>query len=154
MAQPGQKTGDDDQKKDELRPVLRAPSSSTLVLDCASLQSNSEARNNSFDGPELGSTSGERSFVFDRVYQSFELGSPDHATQATLMEELGEEMKECILNGYNTCLLAYGQTGSGKTFSILGNDKAPENRGLLPRIVGELFRSIEKETSEGTGDFS
>lgn len=174
--------GDEEHKADsEPQASVRVPTQTTIVLDCSHLQGGvgetfghrktsarpSIARGDS-QSPESdmmmqkvsslsvvehGDTGGERSFTFDRVYQSFVPGSPDLATQSTLMEELGEEMKGCVLSGYNTCLLAYGQTSSGKTFSILGNDMAPENRGLLPRVVEQLFWSIEEERAQGRGEF-
>eukprot|EP00913_Durusdinium_trenchii_P009743 g9152.t1 len=52
-------------------------------------------------------------------------------------------MLDNALDGFNNCLCAYGQTGSGKTFSVLGADDPPESRGLLPRILQELFSRLE-----------
>lgn len=46
------------------------------------------------------------------------------------MCEIGESMKENVVNGYNSCIFAYGQTGSGKTFSILGTDMQHERQRL------------------------
>ena len=50
---------------------------------------------------------------------------------------------QSALDGYNVCLFAYGQTGSGKTYTIQGS---PENPGIVPRALEELF--ILKNTKE------
>lgn len=84
-----------------------------------------------------------RVFDYDRAYWSCDDSHPSCATQQTLMDELGEAILDNAMDGFNNCLFAYGQTGSGKTHSVLGADDQPENRGLLPRILLELFRRIE-----------
>lgn len=83
-----------------------------------------------------------RRFEYDRTYWSMDASKPNFSSQQTLMDELGLELKHNVLHGYNSCIFAYGQTGSGKTFSILGSDCAPENKGLLPRIVGSIFQTV------------
>jgi len=87
----------------------------------------------------------ERTFNFDRAYDSSDSSSPNFATQQILMSELGVELEGNALNGFNSCLFAYGQTGSGKTFSVLGGNSSADMRGLLPRIVEDLFATIERE---------
>jgi kinesin family protein 5 len=49
-----------------------------------------------------------------------------------------------ILNGYNGTVFAYGQTGAGKSFTMMGaGDIENENtRGIIPRIVEQIFESI------------
>ncbi|KAI8967405.1 P-loop containing nucleoside triphosphate hydrolase protein [Mycotypha africana] len=48
-----------------------------------------------------------------------------------------------VTAGYNGTVFAYGQTGSGKTFTMMGADIDDENtRGIIPRIVGQIFDSI------------
>jgi len=91
-----------------------------------------------------------RVFDYDRAYWSCDDSHPSCATQQTLMDELGEAILDNAMDGFNNCLFAYGQTGSGKTHSVLGADDQPENRGLLPRILLELFRRIE--TMRGAKD--
>eukprot|EP00931_Biecheleriopsis_adriatica_P049595 TRINITY_DN28694_c0_g1_i1.p1 TRINITY_DN28694_c0_g1~~TRINITY_DN28694_c0_g1_i1.p1 ORF type:complete len:991 (-),score=232.42 TRINITY_DN28694_c0_g1_i1:40-2790(-) len=84
-----------------------------------------------------------KTFSFDRAYWSAKPGDAHYISQETLMQDLGVELRNNALEGYNSCLFAYGQTGSGKTFSVLGNDSPCENRGLLPRIVEDIFMTIE-----------
>jgi kinesin family protein 5 len=48
-----------------------------------------------------------------------------------------------ILNGYNGTVFAYGQTGAGKSYTMMGTDIADdEGRGVIPRIVQQIFHSI------------
>lgn len=48
-----------------------------------------------------------------------------------------------ILNGYNGTVFAYGQTGAGKSYTMMGsNIDDEENRGVIPRIVEQIFASI------------
>lgn len=49
---------------------------------------------------------------------------------------------QSAVDGYNVCIFAYGQTGSGKTFTIYGT---PENPGLTPRAMRELFDIMQRD---------
>ncbi len=52
------------------------------------------------------------------------------------------------LEGYNATILAYGQTGSGKTYSMgtgFGMALSPEEEGVIPRAVAQIFSSIEEQ---------
>eukprot|EP00927_Polykrikos_kofoidii_P078057 TRINITY_DN74937_c0_g1_i1.p1 TRINITY_DN74937_c0_g1~~TRINITY_DN74937_c0_g1_i1.p1 ORF type:complete len:969 (+),score=183.13 TRINITY_DN74937_c0_g1_i1:522-3428(+) len=88
-----------------------------------------------------------RTFDFDRCYWSHNDDHPHYASQDTLHSEIGETMVRQAIGGYNNCVFAYGQTGSGKSFSVLGGQR--EDRGLLPRVVEDLFEhfaSLEEAT--------
>lgn len=52
-----------------------------------------------------------------------------------------------ILNGYNGTVFAYGQTGAGKSYTMMGNMDDPEQRGVIPRIVEQIFASIMSSPS-------
>eukprot|EP00927_Polykrikos_kofoidii_P004007 TRINITY_DN11598_c0_g1_i2.p1 TRINITY_DN11598_c0_g1~~TRINITY_DN11598_c0_g1_i2.p1 ORF type:complete len:892 (-),score=198.24 TRINITY_DN11598_c0_g1_i2:71-2746(-) len=88
-----------------------------------------------------------RSFDFDRCYWSHDKEHPLFANQETLMTELGNEMVQGAMSGFNNCIFAYGQTGSGKSYSVLGGP-GPD-RGLLPRVVEELFAQTS-QCKDGT----
>lgn len=49
-----------------------------------------------------------------------------------------------ILNGYNGTVFAYGQTGAGKSFTMMGagDIENEDTRGIIPRIVAQIFESI------------
>ena len=48
------------------------------------------------------------------------------------------------LEGFNGTIFTYGQTTSGKTYTMLGT---PENPGLLPCTLKDIFNMIEKVSS-------
>ncbi|GEM08643.1 kinesin family member 20/23 [Rhodotorula toruloides] len=52
-------------------------------------------------------------------------------------------VRDFLQNGENCLLFAYGPTGSGKTFTVQGG--AGEERGLLPRVVDVVWKSLEKK---------
>jgi len=87
-----------------------------------------------------------KSFTLDRAYWSHMPKDPHFVNQEVLMQEQGTAMVRNVLDGFNCCLFAYGQTGSGKTFSVVGSDKPPDNRGLLPRIIEATFAEMSQRT--------
>lgn len=53
-----------------------------------------------------------------------------------------------ILNGYNGTVFAYGQTGAGKSYTMMGTSiDDVEGRGVIPRIVEQIFASILSSTA-------
>jgi hypothetical protein len=79
----------------------------------------------------------KKAFQFDRVYT-------DTATQAEVYAG-AEPLLQSALDGHNVCIFAYGQTGSGKTFTMNGDRKNKESRGLMPRTFDLVFEKIEQE---------
>ncbi len=59
-----------------------------------------------------------------------------------------------LTQGYNCCIFAYGQTGAGKTYSVLGslndlhNDPYCESRGILPRVLEDIFEEGKNTAAE------
>jgi hypothetical protein len=49
---------------------------------------------------------------------------------------------EDVLKGYNGTIFAYGQTSSGKTHTMQGPDITSEQRGIIPRIVENIFKCV------------
>lgn len=43
--------------------------------------------------------------------------------------------------------LQYGQTGSGKTFTITGGPERYEDRGIIPRTISQLFKTINSASN-------
>ncbi|RHY34671.1 hypothetical protein DYB32_000744 [Aphanomyces invadans] len=62
---------------------------------------------------------------------------------------------DSVFEGYNATIFAYGQTGSGKTFTMGSGNSAfvsnPDERGIIPRVLQEMFARIEAKTSDGRG---
>ena len=83
----------------------------------------------------------EREFAFDFVYD-------DKSTQEEVFKDVGLPVVEAALDGFNSTVFAYGQTGSGKSWSMTGDAKSDDDKGLIPRINEALFAKIEKVTSE------
>lgn len=79
-------------------------------------------------------------FSFDRVF--------DHSsTQSEIFAEVSQLAQSCT-DGYNVCIFAYGQTGSGKSWTMEGGP-APDDRGMIPRAVDQVFRDTEQLASKG-----
>ncbi|GAB5361224.1 hypothetical protein AAMO2058_000695200 [Amorphochlora amoebiformis] len=79
----------------------------------------------------------ERVGVYDHCFS-------DKATQRDIFRRVGEETLGSLFCGYNCAIIAYGNTGSGKTHTITGG--AGTRRGLVPRVLEELFRVLKRET--------
>eukprot|EP00041_Stephanoeca_diplocostata_P025141 m.651651 g.651651 ORF g.651651 m.651651 type:complete len:947 (+) comp22679_c0_seq3:196-3036(+) len=75
-------------------------------------------------------------FTFDRVFNM-------DTTQEMIYEYAAKPIVEDVLKGYNGTIFAYGQTSSGKTFTMEGPDIAGPDRGVIPRIVENIFSYIE-----------
>ena len=86
------------------------------------------------------------SFTFDRVF-------PTTAPQHDVFDYSIRSTVDDVLAGYNGTVFAYGQTGSGKTYTMMGPEIGDqENKGIIPRIVEQIFDSIMK--SDGSIEFT
>jgi kinesin family protein C1 len=47
------------------------------------------------------------------------------------------------------CIFAYGQTGSGKTHTMLGNPDSPNEGGVIPRSLEQVFECSQTLMSQG-----
>lgn len=79
---------------------------------------------------------GQRSFIFDRVFQ------PKEDQEAVFQDT--NALVQSALDGFNVTIMAYGQTGSGKTYTMLGTDSNP---GIAPRAFQRLFQLIDENRS-------
>lgn len=82
-----------------------------------------------------------RPFTFDYVFD------PTFDQKAVYTECVSPLVKN-YMEGYNATILAYGQTGSGKTHTMgtASNVDVPkEQYGILPRVVEEIFDTIEAD---------
>ena len=55
-------------------------------------------------------------YVFDRVFNETENNEKVYA-------DIGFNIIEAAVDGFNSTIFAYGQTASGKTHTMLGNEK-------------------------------
>jgi len=74
-------------------------------------------------------------FTFDRIF------SPE-TQQKFFFDEAIKPIVDDVIGGYNGTVFAYGQTGSGKTHTMMGDMDNEEFKGLIPRIVEQIFHSI------------
>ena len=76
-------------------------------------------------------------YKFDKVFKN-------DTSQKNIYEIVGKEIVKDVMEGYNGTIFAYGQSGSGKTYTMYGNDiQDNENKGLIPRIVEDIFTYVE-----------
>ncbi|CAI2162172.1 13812_t:CDS:10 [Funneliformis geosporum] len=74
-------------------------------------------------------------FTFDRIF-------PPETHQKFFFDESIKPIVDDVIGGYNGTVFAYGQTGSGKTHTMMGDMDNDEFKGLIPRIVEQIFQSI------------
>ena len=74
--------------------------------------------------------------------------------QQRVFDDIGLQILDNALSGYNVSLLAYGQTSSGKTYSMMGHsDEHSSTAGLIPRVCSALFEHINTAPStSASGD--
>jgi kinesin family protein 5 len=82
------------------------------------------------------SREGSGSFTYDKIF-------PMDSLQTDIFDFSVRPTVDDILNGYNGTVFAYGQTGAGKSYTMMGSDiDDDEGRGIIPRIVEQIFASI------------
>ncbi|KAF2205906.1 kinesin family protein-like protein [Delitschia confertaspora ATCC 74209] len=88
-----------------------------------------------------------KSYQFDKVFSSA-------ADQNIVYEEVVAPILDEVLDGFNCTIFAYGQTGTGKTYTMSGDISdilpLPDNAGIIPRVLYNLFKKLESEESENS----
>lgn len=79
-----------------------------------------------------------KSFTFDHSYWSHKKDH-NYACQEQVYKDIGAEMLEHAIQGYNVCIFAYGQTGAGKSYTMMGTK---EEVGIIPRMCNDLFQKL------------
>ncbi|BFI43342.1 kinesin family member C1 [Marchantia polymorpha subsp. ruderalis] len=93
-------------------------------------------------GIELVQSQGQKhTFTFDKVF------GPEVMQEDVFVEI--SQLVQSALDGYKVCIFAYGQTGSGKTHTMLGNQDRPEQRGVIPRSLEQIFKTSQALSSTG-----
>ncbi|PSS06166.1 Kinesin-like protein [Actinidia chinensis var. chinensis] len=92
-------------------------------------------------GIDLLQNGQKHSFTFDKVFM------PD-ASQGDVFVEISQ-LVQSALDGYKVCIFAYGQTGSGKTYTMMGRPGSPDQKGLIPRSLEQIFRARQALQPQG-----
>ncbi|XLR14565.1 hypothetical protein S83_042503 [Arachis hypogaea] len=92
-------------------------------------------------GIDLAQNGQKHSFTFDKVF------APE-ASQEEVFVEISQ-LVQSALDGYKVCIFAYGQTGSGKTYTMMGRPGHPEEKGLIPRSLEQIFQTKQSQQPQG-----
>ncbi|XP_073003337.1 kinesin-like protein KIN-14H [Typha latifolia] len=92
-------------------------------------------------GIDLTNHAQKYSFTFDKVFSH-------EALQEDCFVEISQ-LVQSALDGYKVCIFAYGQTGSGKTYTMMGKTENPEQKGLIPRSLEQIFKASQSLRSQG-----
>ncbi|XVE50512.1 hypothetical protein DITRI_Ditri01bG0168100 [Diplodiscus trichospermus] len=92
-------------------------------------------------GIDMTQNGQKHSFTFDKVFM------PD-ASQEEVFVEISQ-LVQSALDGYKVCIFAYGQTGSGKTYTMMGRPGQPEEKGLIPRSLEQIFQTKQALQPQG-----
>ena len=66
------------------------------------------------------------------------------ASQKQVYEDVGIEMLEHAMSGYNVCIFAYGQTGAGKSYTMMGKNE-PGQSGIIPQVSSNFLKFVLRE---------
>ncbi|XP_070198832.1 kinesin heavy chain-like [Littorina saxatilis] len=105
---------------------LRVPE---LVRDYGAVASKNRSSTISYD------------FQYDRVLDT-------KVNQDEVYNVAAKEIVSGFLDGYNGTIFAYGQTGTGKTYTVEGGARRYSDRGLAPRALAEIYKSLEQRENE------
>ena len=79
-----------------------------------------------------------KTFNYDHIY-------PEDSNQQEIFEETSKNVVQSVLNGYNGTIFAYGQTGTGKTYTMVGEFRNENNKGIIPRAFDYIFESVKQD---------
>ncbi|KAG0496673.1 hypothetical protein HPP92_001364 [Vanilla planifolia] len=89
----------------------------------------------------------DKTFVFDKVFGP-------NSNQVDLFDQCVSPIVDEVLEGFNCTIFAYGQTGTGKTYTMEGGKKTklfrkngefPDDAGIIPRVVRQIFDELEAQ---------
>lgn len=92
-------------------------------------------------GVELLQNGKKVPFTFDKVFSH-------EASQQDVFVEISQ-LVQSALDGYKVCIFAYGQTGSGKTYTMMGMPEYPDQKGLIPRSLEQIFQTSQVLSAQG-----
>ena len=85
-----------------------------------------------------------KQFQYDKFF-------PPESSQSDVYKEVGADVVQDVMEGYNGTIFAYGQTGTGKTFTMMGPEDGRDfgaSGGIIPRAFNQVFDTVN--TNRGT----
>ncbi|GJQ86852.1 kinesin-F [Trypoxylus dichotomus] len=67
-----------------------------------------------------------------------------NSTQNEIYNTIVPELLENVIKGYHGVIFCFGQTGTGKSLTTIGIENSYEDRGIVPRLISNLF-TIKEE---------
>ncbi|MEE6467556.1 hypothetical protein FKM82_007302 [Ascaphus truei] len=71
-----------------------------------------------------------------------------NASQDSVYNAAAKPVVSKVLDGYNGTIMCYGQTGAGKTFTTTGATGNYKLRGIIPRVLQQVFKEIEERSEQ------
>ncbi|KAJ0393588.1 hypothetical protein P43SY_001147 [Pythium insidiosum] len=67
-----------------------------------------------------------------------------NASQDKVYEAIARDIVHgAVVDGVNGTILAYGQTGAGKSFTMIGDTRNYQHRGIAPRAIAQVYEEVE-----------
>ncbi|KXS15145.1 kinesin-domain-containing protein [Gonapodya prolifera JEL478] len=126
-----------------IRVVLRTRPTAEFAGDIIKLQPGGKSVNIHIpkdptgEGGHINNKQENWDFRFDNVYHN--------VGQETLYDECAAPLVKGMFQGLNGTIMAYGQTGAGKTFTMAGATENYKHRGLIPRVISQVFKEISEK---------
>ncbi|CAI2369370.1 unnamed protein product [Moneuplotes crassus] len=106
---------------------------------------------------KLGTTKKPQSSKMSSNTFKFDYVADHTKSQKEIFNQVGKEIVDYCLAGYNGTIFAYGQTGSGKTFTIQGptneNNTQSESKGIMPRSFEHIFYNLNRLVKENDFEY-
>jgi hypothetical protein len=80
-----------------------------------------------------------KTFTYDDVF-------PMDISQKAIYQASAFGIVENVVAGYNGTIFAYGQTGCGKTFSMMGDPRSEQNKGIIPRTFSQIMSVVAEKS--------
>ncbi|RLN78492.1 hypothetical protein BBJ28_00006393 [Nothophytophthora sp. Chile5] len=118
------------------------PDDSAITVYSGSGASGSPSHGGGSNSPSRGAEGGPSNrkdcwqFKFHQVLHN--------AGQDRVYEAIARDIVHgAVVDGVNGTILAYGQTGAGKSFTMIGDTRNYQHRGIAPRAVAQLYEEVE-----------
>ncbi|EER19633.1 kif9, putative [Perkinsus marinus ATCC 50983] len=70
-----------------------------------------------------------------------------NCSQQEVYKHAARDLVRSAFEGINGAVIAYGHTGAGKTYTMVGSTSSYEHRGIIPRVLADLFKEKEERTA-------